>query len=349
MNVKQKKFLPIAIILVVFAVAYFYPLPYFVSAPGEAMELSPIVKVEQGYPEQGSFMLTTIRMGEANIFNYALARWDEYRDIVPKEVLLAHYQNEEEFTQRQIQVMESSKENAIAVAYELAGRDVQIEYKGVMVVSTIEDMPAEEHFQFGDIITHVDGEEVHTAEALIKYLKDKSLGDEVTISFTREGESMEAMISLEELPLTEDEETHEHQPRAGIGISTVTKRNMEVDPPVEIETSRIGGPSAGLMFSLEIYNQLTEHDITKGYRVAGTGTIAPDGMVGRIGGIHQKIVAADKAGAEIFFAPHEEGAEESNYQRALTAAEDIGTEMKIVPVDYIKDALDYLSELPVHK
>ena len=61
------------------------------------------------------------------------------------------------------------------------------------------------------------------------------------------------------------------------------------------------------MFSLEIYNQLTEDDLTRGYKIAGTGTIASNGEVGEIGGIHQKVIAADKAGAEIFFAPNQNG------------------------------------------
>ena len=63
---------------------------------------------------------------------------------------------------------------------------------------------------------------------------------------------------------------------------------------VTVNTDEIGGPSAGFMFSLEIYNQLTEDDLTRGYNIAGTGTIAPNGKVGEIGGIHQKVIAADK-------------------------------------------------------
>ncbi|MCK9906873.1 hypothetical protein MXD63_43635, partial [Frankia sp. Cpl3] len=95
----------------------------------------------------------------------------------------------------------------------------------------------------------------------------------------------------------------------------------------------IGGPSAGLMFTLEIYDQLnTELDVTRGYRVAGTGTISADGTVGRIGGINHKIVAADKAGAEIFFAPDDAEGEISNYQEAMATAKRIGTKMRVVPV-----------------
>ena len=99
------------------------------------------------------------------------------------------------------------------------------------------------------------------------------------------------------------------------------------------------------MFSLEIYNQLVKEDMTKGYTIAGTGTIDEEGHVGAIGGIDQKIVAASESGADIFFAPNENGAVGSNYEVALATAEDIGTSMKVVPVDTMEDALNYLKSL----
>jgi PDZ domain-containing protein len=131
----------------------------------------------------------------------------------------------------------------------------------------------------------------------------------------------------------------------GLGISLDDYTRVITVPQVSIDSEQIGGPSAGLMFSLEIYNQLTKGDLTKGYQVAGTGTIDEDGKVGPIGGIGQKIVAADKSGADIFFAPNESGALHSNYQDALIAAKDIGTKMKIVPVDRFEDAVTYLEQL----
>ncbi len=76
--------------------------------------------------------------------------------------------------------------------------------------------------------------------------------------------------------------------RVGIGVSIVTERELVVDPKVKINSHEIGGPSAGLMFTLEIYNQLVEEDLTKGHEIAGTGTINEKGEVGPIGGINQK-------------------------------------------------------------
>jgi PDZ domain-containing protein len=335
------------IAILIFSAGYYYPLPYYITQPGSAIELAPIVSVENGYPEEGTFMLLTVRMGGANVYNYALAKWDSYKEIIPKEIILSHYEDEEEYSQRQLHVMEASQDSAILVAYGLANKPVKVRNDGIMVVQTVENMPGSEHFEFGDVITHVDGTSISTSEELITYIKNKQMGDAIEITYLRGEEENKATIHLAALPLTEEEKAENAPPRAGIGISLVTQREVVEEPPVEFDTERIGGPSAGLMFTLEIYNQLIEKDISKGYRIAGTGTINADGIVGRIGGIHQKIVAAENENAEIFFAPHEEGAVGSNYDVAVKAAKDIGTNMKIIPVDTVQDALDYLASLSV--
>ena len=137
----------------------------------------------------------------------------------------------------------------------------------------------------------------------------------------------------------------EEPKRVGIGVSLFTDRHVKVSPSVKVDIENIGGPSAGLMMSLEIYNQLTKEDETHGYAIAGTGTIDADGTVGPIGGIDQKVVAADKAGKDIFFAPNDKGDPNSDYKNAVKTAKDIKSDMKIVPVDTMQDALNYLNKL----
>jgi len=121
--------------------------------------------------------------------------------------------------------------------------------------------------------------------------------------------------------------------------------------PVKVNPGAIGGPSAGLMFSLQIYQQLTDQNIRRGRKIAGTGTINPDGSVGEIGGIDKKIIAAKKAGATIFFAPYlkptkavlalEEN-HQTNYQVAKATAKKYAPEMKVVPVSSFNQAIKYL-------
>ena len=208
----------------------------------------------------------------------------------------------------------------------------------------VEDMPADGKLRPGDRIFEVDGKKIKSSEQFINYIAGKKAGDVVTLTFKREGKVKKESLELRPFP---DEEN-----KVGIGIGLVDDKEAVTVPEIEIRTDNIGGPSAGLMFALEIYDQLTKEDLTRGYRIAGTGTLAPDGKVGRIGGIEQKVIAAHKSGAEIFFAPKEDGEQgigELNYEAALRTAKDIGTDMKIVPVASFDEAVRYLEELPPKK
>jgi PDZ domain-containing protein len=183
----------------------------------------------------------------------------------------------------------------------------------------------------------VDGKEFPSSETFIEYVSKKQAGDLVTFTYLRNKKTNEVSLPLKTFK--------EDNTKIGIGISLVDDKEIIVKPKVNVKTDEIGGPSAGLMFSLEIYNQLIKEDLTRGYQIAGTGTIDEEGNVGPIGGIEQKIVAADKAGAEIFLAPNEKGAKDSNYLVAVKTAKDIHTKMKIIPVDTFDEAVQYLEKL----
>ncbi|MEH7334919.1 SepM family pheromone-processing serine protease [Neobacillus drentensis] len=316
----------------------YYSLPYYVSKPGMAKELAPIISVENGYKDEGNFMLTTVRMGRANIYSYLEAKIRKYEEIYPVDLILNKKETEDEYNARQLHLMAGSKLNAIEVAYRKAKLPVNYKYKGIYVMQVLPGMPAEGKLQAGDRIFKVDGHEFSSSEKFIDYVGKKEAGEEITVTFLRNKEAKTAKVGLQ--PFKEDPK------KIGIGISLVDDKEIKVNPNVKVRTDEIGGPSAGLMFSLEIYNQLTKEDLTKGYQIAGTGTIDVDGTVGPIGGIEQKIVAADKAGAEIFLAPNEKGAKGSNYKAAVKTAHDIHTKMKIIPIDSFDQAVAYLEKLP---
>ncbi|CAG9619826.1 SepM family pheromone-processing serine protease [Sutcliffiella rhizosphaerae] len=329
------KYLFIGIILAV--VLNFVTLPYYVTRPGDAQELRPLVNVEGGFQDEGRFLLTTVKMGKANVFTYSLAKLSDYQNIFPINQIRNENETDEEYSYRQLHMMESSKETAIKVAYEKAGKPVELLSRGVYVFSVKEGLAADGKLIIGDRITQIDGVKTTTAEKLMDIINSKNIGDEIDISYDRDDKEESVKITLGEHP--------EDPNKAGIGISLLTDYDIQMDPPITINTAQIGGPSAGLMFSLEIYNQLVEEDVAKGYQIAGTGAINENGEVLRIGGIAQKIVAADNAGVDIFFAPNEKGSENSNYQEALIAAEDIKTKMKVIPIDTFDDAIDYLEKL----
>lgn len=337
----RKRRISFVVIIGLFLFLTFFQLPYYVTTPGQALVLSPIIEVEGGYDEEeGSFMLTTVQVGKANVVQYAFAKLNEYHYIYTEDDLRPHGETDEEYHERQLHYMESSQEAAQYVAYSYADKDVQLESKGVYVLDIIDGMPAKNTLKVGDQITSVDKMEITSGNELIKYVSSMGAGDKIELSIIRRDEKQTIEVALGKFP----EEIYDD--KVGLGIRLVTNNEVIVNPPVFIDTDKIGGPSAGLMFTLEIYNQLIEEDLTKGHEIAGTGTIDYDGLVGPIGGIQQKIVAAHKSGASIFFAPNEDGIPDSNYAQALEAAKDIGTSMEIVPVDTFEDAVEYLHTLP---
>lgn len=326
--------------IIIIALVYFlgtYQLPYYIQKPGGANTLNPIVEVADGFESEGDMHLVTVSGLQATPIQYVLAKIFSYHDILPLDQVFPEGISQDDYMHAQLQVMESSQEAATVVAYEAAGEEITIDYQGVYVVSVVDGMPAEGKLETGDRIIGIDGQEVRESADLIQYVDDKKSGDTVLIEFVREEEAMEAEIMLEEFSDLDN--------RVGIGISLVTDRDVTVDRDIQFTSGNIGGPSAGLMFTLEIYDQLTEEDITKGHEIAGTGEIDYDGNVLRIGGIDKKIVAADKEGIDIFFAPNENGAANSNYEIAKKTAEEIGTDMQVIPVDTFEDALRFLEEM----
>ncbi|MBF0708333.1 PDZ domain-containing protein [Alkalihalobacillus hwajinpoensis] len=341
MNRGTKRFTYVwAIIIVLVATVTFIDLPYYVTTPGEARVLDEVINVEGGSQDGGEFMLTTVRVGEANLVQYIWAQFNEYHELIAEDLIKREGESDDEYHQRQLDVMANSQTSATIVAYEAAKKEIKITKNGVLVTGIIEGMPADGKLELGDLIVEVEGKRIEETEQLLDELGSYEESDTVNMTIKRGDQEKQIELGFSKFPKaygTEDD-------KVGVGITgPVTATSIETDPSININTDEIGGPSAGLMFTLEIYNQLTKEDWTKGYDIAGTGTINESGEVGPIGGIKQKIVAADGSGAEIFFAP----VAHSNYDDAMEAAEDIDTDMKIVPVETFQDAIDYLKQLDV--
>lgn len=314
-----------------------YETPYYIYKPGKADSLTEVVAVEAGYPSEGEMHLVTVSGIQATPFMYLIAKYHPHEEIVPLEEAIPDDVTDEEYRIYQLKLMDNSQQSARYVAYEAAGKTASIEFNGVYIMRVVKDMPAEGIVKVGDRIIRVDDQEVNTSKDLIEYLQTKSADSTIEVEIIREAEQFTEKINLVSFPDDDD--------KVGIGIQLINDQEIIVDPPVEFNSGKIGGPSAGLMFSLEMYNQLTEEDITKGYMIAGTGEIDYDGSVMPIGGVDMKVVAAHKKGIEIFIVPNESGREGSNYEVAKQKAEEIKTDMKIVPVDNFEEALDYLKAL----
>lgn len=344
MGRKKKILIQLLMIAAIVLAGSWIPLPFFYQMPGSAIELRPIVSVEDGDPDDtGSFFMTTVSLNRTNIWEYIYASFHPGIDLLKVEQVKANNETDEEYFARQRDNMIFSQQKAIKVAFERAGEDIEVREEGAVVYYFVEGMSAEKVLKSGDIVIEVDGNEIHNSDELIHAFTGKKAGDIAKVVVLRKDERIE--VELEIMPFPEQYQTNANEVRVGAGIlSPQTKLVIEPSRKVQFNTEKIGGPSAGLMFTLELINQLTDEDITKGKRISGTGTIELDGSVGPIGGAKHKVVAAYKAGAEIFFAP-DDGTSTSNYQEALKAVKDKGLDIVVVPVRTVDDALDYLRNL----
>ncbi|UOF89218.1 PDZ domain-containing protein [Fodinisporobacter ferrooxydans] len=335
----------IAILLILGAVV---PLPYFVEYPGSAESLQPIITVEGGHKiEKGTFMLTTVSMLRASNVYYFLYGLAQSNSEVKKKSEVDPGMSEADYHYTQQYMMDSAKQNAVASALSYLGKPVTVRYLGVEVLSILPDSHAKSVLKTGDIIQSINHYPIQTSEQLLQALKNKKPGAKVTLTFERNHTVQDAQVQLMNL-----QNHQENGPvaanKAGLGITPGTVIKTETPYQIQIKTGNIGGPSAGFMFAVEIVNQLADRDLTKGYRIAGTGTIDPSGHIGQIGGIEHKIVAADREHADIFFVPKDIRKTDTNEKKAIAEAKAIGTKMKIVPVRTLADAIEYLKQLPEH-
>lgn len=323
---------------------FFFRLPLYLEVPGNIFPLNRMVEVDHQLSDApGEFYLTTI--GVQQLTPAMLVRsFLPYQDLVRESDLFGDFDDFESYDSIQKYYMDSSINNAIKVAFDAAGKDYDFEYNGVYVLQITEESDFIKDLKVGDIVKAVDENSFENSTEFIEYIGNKNVGDKVELQIERASKRLTLPGELIELD----------SGLTGIGIGLVDDTKIMTNPAVEIHSANIGGPSAGLMFSLELYTQLIEDNLRKNYNIAGTGTIGPDGSVGRIGGIEKKVVAADREEVDYFFAPDDELTEEyktqnpdgqSNYDLALETAKKINSDMIIIPVKTMADAIEFLERL----
>jgi Lon-like protease len=220
--------------------------------------------------------------------------------------------------------MNDSQLTAKAVALETLGYEVPRTGKGAQVVAVDPESPAAGTLEVGDVITAIDGTPVTLSEEIGPLVRDRTPGEPVTMTVTRGDEERTVTVD------TRAAADGEFEGQAQVGIATQTL-DLQYDFPVDItiDTGKVGGPSAGLAFTLTIIDEMTPGSLTAGANIAVTGTIQPDASVGEIGGIEQKAAAAQDAGATLFIVPAAEAGEARRY----------AGDMDVVGVENLDDAL----------
>jgi PDZ domain-containing protein len=330
-------------VIILLAAATFIPLPYYLYQPGTVEDLSEYVRVENGSSSgEGSFNLTTVYSIEVNNALTLAYGWLSKDTEIRKAEQVRGTLTDNEYAALLEHMMESSQNNAIAAALQAAGLPVHIDYSGVFIRSVYPESKAAGVLIPGDLIIEADGTAVSRLDELGEIVHNgRKAGDLLDLVVLRGSARLPLEVELSAAPSADGSGA------AAPWIGIVTEDEYTVETPVNIEyaVSDIGGPSAGLMFSLEILDQLTEGELAHGKFIAGTGTIDAGGNVGQIGGIRDKIIAAEHAGVDIFFSPADVNASDRNEKDVLDEAQKRGYGITIVPVRTLAEAVSYLELL----
>jgi Lon-like protease len=307
-------------------VAWNIELPYLAFSSGPVSDAADAVVAEEVdvFPPNGELLMLTVVSQDVNLFEALIAGFDPTIDLVRKEAYRQPDESDDAYRRRVLAQMDDSQQRAITVAlghlgYEMVPIDV-------LITDLNQDAPSAEVLQIGDAVNSLDGSEIVSGTDLTDALAGHSPGDVVEVGITREG--TEKTIDVELVARPDDPESA----MIGITVGQLTEPPF----PLSLESGSVGGPSAGMMHTLAIVDTLTRGELTGGHVIAGTGTIQYDGSVGSIGGIRQKVVGAEAAGAEFILVPA------GNYEEALTAERKA---IEIVPVANIDEALDFLENL----
>jgi Lon-like protease len=311
------------------------PVPYVRLSPGPTVDVladdPPLIAISgtETYPTEGRLDLTTVsELGGPRSrlqLLQAVRGWlDPDRTVLPERVLFPEPVSGEQVEQADNAAMEMSQEDAVSAAVDHLGLPAQ---QQVVVREVSADSPADGLLQPGDVVLTIDGKPVTEADQVREAVRSVAPGDEVVFGIERDGAAQSVAV------VTAPSPTDAAIPYVGI----VTAEVLVPDSfDVTISLDDVGGPSAGLVFSLGIVDQLTPQQETGGRFVAGTGTIDAAGTVGPIGGLPQKLAAARDAGAEVFLVPADNCSD--------SIGVDVG-EMRLIRVETLDQAVSALAAL----
>jgi PDZ domain-containing protein len=336
--------------LLLLGVAFVLPVPFVKLAPGPTFNVigvddgRPVIDISgtQTYPVTGSLDMTTVLESGGPrgglTFVDAIASWMNPSDaVVPRELLFPDDMTGEEVQKHQALMFSTSESDAIAAAMNYLKKPLTSQ---IVVTAVYGDSPADGVLLPKDEILKIDGKEVTAPEQVAKAVRGAPIGTTFEITVSRDGVQVDGeMKNNVEQTLKVTSASNPDDPTIPyIGIAVGTFYSAEF--PIDFTLSDVGGPSAGLMFATGIVDKLTPENLTAGKHIAGTGTIKPDGTVGPIGGIRQKMAGARNAGAELFVMPKVHCDE---------ARDHIPDGLTVVPVETLTNAVDAIKNFAAGK
>lgn len=314
------------------------PVNYFAIRPGSARPVEGLITIRgrpggdapEAEPADDDLLFVTVTTGQPSGIQLIGDLRDHTVDVVQAE-LITGGQSRDANRRFDLQRMTDSKDLATTVALDRAGYDVDVSGGGAVITDLDPKYPAAKVLHPGDLVVQADADPVAVADDLVRVIARHLPGEVVSLVIVPLGQATKRTVKAELTQRPDDSS------RAMLGVSLETRPVFTFPFDVEIDSGRVGGPSAGLAFTLAILDRITAGDLTGDNKVAVTGTIGLDGTVGPVGGVSQKTEAAIRAGATAFLVPPDELAEArrvahgrlvvrevANLDQALAALEALG-------------------------
>lgn len=319
-NKNYKFYLVLLFILLLFVIK----LDYYIYSPGGLIDLTNRVKVDNSYPEKGSFNMTYVTSRNGSIINVLLSYIIPSWDLESIDDMRIEDEDASTIETRDKIYLEESSSDALIAAFNEASipyKTLSIDLKVTYVYNS-----AKTNIKANDIIKSINGVTINNFEDLVKEANKYKEGEKITIKVLRDEKEVECYSYLIKI-----------KDRVGIGINLAEMKNISTIPKVEfVYKKNESGSSRGLMCALEIYNKITEFDLTKGRVISGTGTINEEGIVGPIGGVKYKLKGAVKKHADIFIVPSE------NYEEAINIKKKYNYKIEIIKADTLHNVIEKL-------
>ena len=321
----------VVLLLITIGALYLAPSNDYILLPDPAHAVAPLVRVQGGHDPKGPGKIYFVDVFERRASELeALFPWIHTGStVVPAKLLVPPGVSDRAAHQADLRAMKISQQIAAAVALKHLGYNVVARPSGVVVDEIETTSHAADLLRPADVITAVDGTATPTIASLRAILNHVEPGQTVRLQIRRGTQTITSRVKTIANPVAKG--------HAIIGFTPDQAADIKLPLNVEIDAGNVGGPSAGLAFTLEVLAELG-HDPTRGYKVAATGQIDLNGTVGAIGGVKQKTFGVRDAGADVFLVPADQG-------NAATAKRYAGN-LKIIPVTSFGQALRALAKLP---
>jgi Lon-like protease len=328
-----------AIVIVIAAIVagLLIHLPYYLLSPGDTFRTQSVISIKGAttYPQTGSveYVTVSVTTHETTVIQWLLAHLDSSVTIAKADEIVPPKQTPAQNQAQSLQEMADSKTTATVVALEHLGYKVKATGTGAVIAEVVKGSAAAKGgLRVGDTVVAVDGKDIHLDSDLTAAIQRHKPGDHIVLEVeagAKDASPVSRTVVLGSRP--------DHPTEAFLGVASVTRNLSYPDLPVQVSVSTpdVGGPSAGLAFTLGIMDVLTKGSITGGHIVATTGTMDLNGCVGPIGGMQQKVLAVKASHAVEFLVPRSEYAEAKRYAGSL----------RVIPVDDTDDALAALTQL----